>query len=244
MNKIKKSMIIFLTGLAPVFFLAGCSGSTLPAASESTTESVTFTVVGQDSSELLNDEGVHYSVPHIIKQGETVFGENGCSGAAGLMALQAAGCLMEADTDEEYKRFWDSVPQNADATKGFNGNGIWNPAYAEWLASFTEAKRIEDFTAADLKSYIDDGYVVVVLVSLGETGNTTHWMSVTGYKISDGLMLYDVADPWSGVLHEYTAARLQKRLEEGAKRKGDFGAGYGTDGVIISVNAAEIGMLL
>ena len=231
----KKIIMILITGSMPVFFLAGCAGSTHQAATEIVSETVSLTAEALNSSMLLNDEGVKYDPPRIIEQRMTSFGDNGCGGAAGLMALQAAGYMGEADTDEEYQQFWKSVPTSSDATKGFNGNGIWNPAFADWLASIAPAQRIQSFNTDDIKSYISAGNVVIVLVSLGETGDTTHWMTVTGWKIKDGLLLFDVADPWSGAYHEYTESRLQKRMEEGSKRKEAFGAGHGTDGVVIKV---------
>lgn len=210
----------------PAILLAGCGGAV------SQPEATTTSAVAMTEAD---DPGVSYAIPKVIDQKVTPFGDNGCGGAAALMGLQAAGYLKDADTDTEYDEFWKSVPTDPDATKGYNGNGIWNPAYADWIATFAEAERIQDFTAEDIMSYLKKGYVVIPLVSLGETGDTTHWFTVTGYKVKDGLLLFDVADPWAGVMHEYTAGRLDKRIQEGAKRKGDFGAGYEKDGLIIKI---------
>lgn len=223
----KKNFAFTITGLIPVLFLSACRGAAIQPQDNTTTEiSETY---------FSDDKGRAFPPLRIIKQRETSFGDNGCGGAAGLMALQAAGCLTDYDTEEEYLRFWQTVPQNKDATKGYNGNGIWNPTYCDWLGTFSETQRIEGFLADDIKDYIDEGNVAIVLVSLGETGQSTHWITVTGWKISEGLLMFDVADPWSGALHEYTSMRLQKRMDEGAKRKGDFGAGYETDGVLVKV---------
>jgi len=244
-----KITFAMITGLVPVLFLGGCGAATVPGTAGTVSENESSYITEQETTSPginnpsaetssqaeapAREEDVVYSLPRIINQRNTSFGDYGCSGAAGLMALQAAGYLTDTDTDEEYARFWSGVPKNSDPTKGWNGNGIWNPAYADWLATFAEAKRIQDFSADDLKQFIAEGNVAIVLVSLGDTGSVTHWMAVTGFKTVDGLLLYQVADPWSGMLHEFTPARLQKRMEEGARRKGDYGAGYGTDGVLI-----------
>ena len=226
-----------ITGFIPVF-LSGCGGSNANEHTNAVTE-VSAAAEAETATETtgISDPGVSYTLPRLIKQRETIFGENGCSGAAGLMALQTAGYLTDYDTEEEYSSFWNSIPKAADATAGFNGNGIWNPAYAHWLGTFAEAGRIQGFKAEDIKQYLTDRNVVIVLVSLGETGDTTHWMAVTGWRMDNGLLLYSVADPWSGMVHEFTSSRLQKRMDEGAKRKGDFGAGYETDGVVIKVTS-------
>ena len=242
----KKRLMILLPVTACI--LTACGGSSVSQdnsvnesahevtlLSESTGEGATADPAITETAHTISEQaGV--SVPRIISQKETVFGEMGCGGAAGLMALQAAGFMTELDSDDEYAGFWESVPKSNDVTKGYNASsGIWNPAYADWLATFTDAKRIEGFDTDDIREYISAGYVVIPLVSLGESGRATHWFAVTAWKIQDGLLLFDVADPWSGALHEYTASRLQARIEEGAKRKGDFGQGYETDGVLIKV---------
>ena len=238
MNKnmnLKKIIIsCTITGFIPVF-LSGCGGS-----ANEHTNAVTEIMVESEAETIMettgiSDPGVSYKLPRMIKQRETVFGDNGCSGAAGLMALQAAGYLTDYDTQEEYSRFWNSIPKASDATAGFNGNGIWNPAHARWIGTYADAGRIQGFKAEDIKQYLTDGNVIIVLVSLGETGDTTHWMAVTGWRIDNGMLLYTVADPWSGMVHEFTVSRLQKRMDEGAKRKGDFGAGYETDGIKLCV---------
>ena len=248
-----------ITGFIPVV-LSGCGGSSAiepaNAVTETTastetetitetttaaeTETITETTTAAEAETItettdINDPGVSYTLLRMINQRETVFGDYGCGGAAGLMAMQAAGYLTDYDTEEEYSLFWSSIPKAADATAGHNGKGIWNPAYARWIGTFAEADRIQEFNAEDIKQYLTDGNVVIVLVSLGETGNTTHWIAVTGWRMDNGLLLYSVADPWTGMVHEFTASRLQKRIEEAANRKGDFGAGYETEGVKISV---------
>ena len=227
-----------LTGSIPVLFLSGCGRNVVSYERPSVTETVisqeTVSSPGPLASVVTGeDKDIIYRVPRIINQRVTPFGDNGCGGAAGLMALQAAGYMTDLDTDEEYSRFGAGVPKDKDPAKGWNGNGIWNPAYADWLSSFAEAKRIQDFGADDIKDHIAGRNVIVVLVSLGDTGDVTHWVAVTGFKTVDGLLLYEVADPWSGVVHEFTPSRLDKRMQEGSKRKGDQGAGYGTDGVLI-----------
>ncbi len=186
------------------------------------------------SAESIPSDGHGYVISNVIDQRTTPFGDMGCGGAAGLMALQALGLQTDKDTDEEYAAFWSTVPGSSDSTKGWNSSsGIWNPAYTNWLGEYTFTERMTDITVEDIKQRLSDGQIVIPLVSLGDTGTATHWFTVYGWYEQEGVTLFKVADPWAGGLREYTGKRLQERIDEGARRKGLFGVGSESDGVAL-----------
>ena len=131
------------------------------------------------------------------------------------MAMQSLGLNTDIDTDGEYADFWSSVPKSNDPTRGWNYNsGIWNPAYTNWIGTYTNAQRIQDYTTDDIKKYLSQGCTVIPLVSLGDSGYYTHWFTVYGYYETEGVTVFYIADPWGGGLREYTAAKLSEKIEE------------------------------
>ena len=180
-------------------------------------------------------EDIKYEPPVVINQRATSFGDMGCGGAAALMAMQSLGLNTDIDTDGEYADFWSSVPKSNDPTRGWNYNsGIWNPAYTNWIGTYTNAQRIQDYITDDIKKYLSQGCTVIPLVSLGDSGYYTHWFTVYGYYETEGVTVFYIADPWGGGLREYTAAKLSEKIEEAARRKGSLGYGYESEAVVVS----------
>ena len=188
----------------------------------------------QDTTAAKSD-GVKYQPPAVINQRSTSFGDMGCGGAAALMAMQAIGLYTDIDTDEEYADFWSTVPKSYNPNKGWSNNyGIWNPAYSAWVDDYTNAERVQNYSTDVIKKYLESGSTFIPLVSLGDSGNYTHWFTVYGYYESDGVTYYYVADPWGGGLREYTESKLNEKIQEAARRKGNLGFGYETEGVAVS----------
>ena len=193
--------------------------------------------VEEPSTQTVNADknGVKYEPPIVINQRTTAFGDMGCGGAAALMAMQALGIMTDIDTDAEFASFWNTVPKSYDPNKGWSNNyGIWNPAYCSWVDDYTETERIQNYSTADIKKYLEAGSTVIPLVSLGDSGNYTHWFVVYGYYERDGAIFYYVADPWGGGLREYTEKKLYEKIQEAARRKGGLGYGYETEGIVVS----------
>ena len=176
-----------------------------------------------------------YPISNIINQRATSFGDMGCGGAAALMAMQALGLYGDIDTDAEYADFWNTVPKSYNPNQGWSNNyGIWNPAYCNWVGGYAKADRIQNYSVKEIRKYLEAGSTVIPLVSLGDTGNYTHWFTVYGFYENDGITYFYVADPWGGGLREYTENKLDEKIQEAARRKGRLGFGSETEGVVVS----------
>lgn len=236
-------VFIFVSAVAATATVLSACGASGDISTQDITEGQTVSVgtseattvpVEMTTPPVTLSDGHGYVISNVIDQRTTSFGDMGCGGAAGLMALQALGFLADKDTDEEYSSFWSTVPKSSDSTKGWNpSSGIWNPAYADWLGEYANTQRLTELTSDDIKQRLSDGQIVIPLVSLGDTGTATHWFTVYGWYEQEGVTLFKVADPWAGGLREYTSKRLQERIDEGARRKSLFGVGSESDGVAL-----------
>ena len=159
------------------------------------------------------------TIPWVINQRTTVFGNSGCGGAAALMALQATGYQIGVN----YSKFWNTVPRavNRDFRTGYvPGVGITNPAYVNWIKQFAPATRYSGITASDVLPLLRKGQAVILLVP---SGNTTHFVVAYGYNYDTNN--YYIADSWgsafsgAGVTYTLTFSQINYRLNVAAPRE-------------------------